>query len=123
MSVTPIAITGAYARPDGSPAQGTITATLSEPIVNAKQVVEPTPIHGFLNAEGKLVQAIKREGVVESSVPFVLDANDDAGTEPKGSHYAFVVQLDNAPVRAFYASVPHAAVSGTVDISELEPTP
>ena len=112
MAFTAITITGTFVRPDGLPDQGTITATLSEPMTNSGETVEVEPILGMLNSEGELV--------AQSGEPFELFANDDVGTKPPGAEYAFVLQLDNAPVRAFSAAVPHAAAEGKIDLIELE---
>ena len=105
-----VTITGSFERPNGEPAQGTNTASLAQSIRNADEIVTPTPVLGELNAEGKLV--------MQSGAPFVLEATDDTGTEPAGVHYRFVLQLDNAPVRIFFAALPHA--TSPVDISTLE---
>jgi hypothetical protein len=113
MALTTITITGTFTRPNGEPDQGTITATLSEVIQNGTTIIEPTPILGTLNTEGKLVN--------ESLLPFTLVANNDTATEPAGSTYNFLVQLDNAPVRSFSAVVPHTAVEGKIDLSVLDP--
>jgi hypothetical protein len=112
LSLTTITITGTFTRPNGDPDQGTITATLSEVIQNGTTIIEPTPILGTLNSEGKLVN--------EALGAFTLYANDDAATTPAGSEDTFVLQLDNAPVRSFSAVVPHTAVEGKIDLSVLE---
>lgn len=112
MSFTTITITGSFERPNGEPAQGSIVATLSETIQNGTEIVEPNPVMGVLNGEGKLVS--------ESLQPFTLAANDDTDTTPVGSTYTFLVELDTAPVRSFTATVPHAASEGKIDLSVLE---
>ena len=110
MSFTTVTITATETRPNGEAAQGTITAQLTMQLVNGEDILDPTPILGVLNDEGELV--------AQSGGAFKLAANDDTATEPKGSRYQFTVNLDNAPVRSFYASIPHTA--GSVDLSELE---
>lgn len=112
MSLTTVTITGTFENEDGTPAQGSVTAVLSEQIQNGTLIVEPVPILGRLNAEGKLVN--------QAGAAFTLVANDDTGTEPKGSRYQFTVTLSNAPVRTFDAVVSHLAAGGKVDLSELE---
>ncbi len=112
VSFTSITVTGSFERPNGEPAQGSVVAMLSTTIQNGTEIIDPTPVMGVLNSEGKLV--------AESLGPLPLAANDDAGTEPAGSTYRFVVELDNAPPRSFDAVVPHTASSGIVDISALE---
>lgn len=107
-----IKVTGAFERADKTPATGTITATLSGKITNGELTIEPTPILGELNNEGKLI--------AQSGGPFELAANDDPATLPVGTTYSFVVKLDNAPVREFDATVKHAAVKGEVTLTELE---
>lgn len=113
MSFTSITITGSFERPNGEPAQGTITATLSETVQNGTESIDPTPILGTLNGEGKLVN--------QALLPFTLVANNDTGTEPAGSMYTFVIELDSAPVRSFSAVVPHTASEGKIDLSVLDP--
>lgn len=113
MSFTTITITATETRPNGEPAQGTITATLSEPVTNGTTTIDPTPILGELNGEGKLKD--------QAGEAFTLVANDDTGTTPAGSEYSFLVEIADAPVRSFSAVVKHAATEGKVDLSELEP--
>lgn len=112
MSATQITVTGSFERPNDESAQGGVIATLSTAIQNGTEIVEPTPILGTLNEEGKLVS--------ESLEAFKLVANDDPATTPTGSTYLFVIELDNAPVRSFSAVVPHTAPGGTIDLSTLE---
>jgi hypothetical protein len=115
MAFTQITLTATFTRPDGSAAQGKVTATLSQAIQNGTAILDPTPVVGILNAAGALQNS---SGVR----PFTLEANDDPATLPQGSTYAFVVELDSAPVREFEAIVPHTASAGTIDLSALEPT-
>jgi hypothetical protein len=112
MSLTPITITTTETRPNGEPAQGTITATLSEPITNGTTTIDPTPVLGELNEEGKLK--------AQSGASFTLVANDDTGTTPEGSEYTFLIEIDTAPVRSFKAIVPHTATEGKITLAELE---
>lgn len=112
MSLTTITITTTEKRANGEAAQGTITATLSETIHNGSEAIDPTPIVGELNSEGKLKS--------QSGTPFTLIANDDTATTPAGSTYTFLIELDNAPVRSFAAVVKHTSADGTVTIGELE---
>jgi hypothetical protein len=112
VSFTAITITGSFERPNGEPAQGSVTATLSETIQNGTETIEPNPVMGVLNQEGKLV--------AESLEAFKLEANDDTGTTPAGSTYTFLVELDTAPIRSFTAVVPHTASEGKIDLTVLE---
>lgn len=114
MAFTNITITATEERPDGTPAQGSVTVTLSERITNSGVSVDPTPITGTLNTSGQLVNS--------SGHPFVVVANDDTGTTPAGSFYSFVVEFDNAPLDQFDAVVSHTAGGGTVDLSALWPS-
>jgi hypothetical protein len=115
MAFTQITITASDVRADGTPAQGTVTATLSEQIQNGTAVIDPTPIAGTLNVEGDLVDA--------SAKPFVLVATNDPATLPQGATYEFVIELDSAPLRSGSAIVPYNAAAGTVDLSVLVPSP
>jgi hypothetical protein len=115
MAFTTITITGSFTRPDGQPAQGTVTATLSEQLENGTAIIEPTPIAGVLNAAGQLKDSSGLQ-------PFTVVANDDPATTPQGSEYQFVLELDSAPVKEFSAVVSHSAVGGTVDLSALDPS-
>lgn len=107
--LTTVIVTGTFERPDGTPAEGSVIATLTAPIKNGTTSVVPTPEVGIIQA-GKLL--------AQSLGAFSLIANDDVGTEPAGTEYVFVIELDGAPVREFFAVVPHTA--GTVDITALE---
>lgn len=112
MSLTSVTITGTFKAPDGSLMTGRLIATLSATITNGAITVVPSPEHALIVA-GQLVAA--------SGAPFVLLANDDAGTLPAASTYLFTVLVDDLPVREFRASIPSASPGGTVDFSQLEP--
>jgi len=112
VSFTTITITTTEIRPNGEPAQGTVTATLSEPITNGTTTIDPTPILAELNGEGKLK--------AQSGEAFTLVANDDTGTTPEGSEYTFLIEIADAPVRSFKAIVPHTATEGKITLAELE---
>jgi hypothetical protein len=112
VSFTTVTITSAETRPNGEAAQGTIAATLSEPITNGATTIDPTSILGELNSEGKLK--------AQSGAAFTLVANDDTGTTPEGSEYTFLIEIADAPVRSFKAIVPHTATEGKITLAELE---
>lgn len=112
MAFTPITITASFERPDGQPAQGQVTATLSAQLRNGTEIVDPTPITGILNDAGHLKDT-------SGAGPLQLVANDDVDTTPAGSTYEFVVNTDAAPVDTFTAVVPHTAAAGTIDLEEL----
>ena len=111
MAFTLVTITGDFVKPDGTPGQGTVTATLSEQMQNGAAVIEPTPVVGVLRQAGSLVNL--------SGLAFILEANDDPATTPVGSEYVFLIEVDSAPVSEFSAVVPHAAAAGTIDLSVL----
>ena len=111
MAFTTVTITGSYETPAGQPAQGVITATLSEPIQNGTTQIDPTPIQGQI-VDGQVMDN-------SGELPFTLVANNDPATLPVGSSYQFTVELDNAPLQEFNAVVPYTAPSGTVDLSAL----
>jgi hypothetical protein len=111
MAFTSITITSTELCPDGSPAAGTVTATLTQQMVNGSDVAEPTPVAGVYDDAGQL----QSDTGVE---PFVLLANDDPGTTP-GAMYRFTIEIDSAPVRTGIASVPHDAAGATIDLSVL----
>lgn len=112
--ITLVTITGTFTTGDGSPAQGEIVATLSEPIINGPEILEPIGIRGILDATGMLESPLHG--------PYMLAANDDPETTPSGSTYEFVIELDGEPPRTFNAVIPYTALDGVIDISELEPT-
>lgn len=110
---TMITITGGpFLRPDGQPAQGAVTATLSEPMVNGSERIDPTPVAGILNAAGMLCDD-------SGELPFALEATTDPETLPVGAVYAFVLELDSAPIDPFSAPLPHDAPGATVDLNTL----
>jgi len=113
MAFTPVTITGTFVNPDGTPANGTVTATLLTELQNGTTTLSPRPITGVLIAGGLLK--------LSTGAPMVLDANDDVGTTPTNSYYTFRITLDGAPSTTFSAVVSHSAPGGTVDISALVP--
>jgi hypothetical protein len=113
VSFTLITVTGQWERPDGSPSQGTVTARCTGAMTNGVMIIDQVPATGRLDDEGKLVDL--------AGDPFVLAATDDAGTDPKGEGYEWTLEIDEAPVRSFYAPLSHAAPEATVDLSTLEP--
>ncbi len=115
VSFTPITITGDFTRPDQDVPQGTVTMTLSCRLVNGTEVAVPTPIVGVVNTAtvGLLL--------APSLKPLMVLANNDAATEPAGSTYSFVIELDNAPLVEFDAVVPATAPGATIDITALMP--
>lgn len=110
MAFTLITVTGRFTREDGSPSQGTVTAQLTEYLRNGVFNVGRVPATGRLDDEGKLVNL--------ADEAFKLVATDDEGTEPTGVAYEWTLQIDDAPVRSFFAPLSHAV--GTIDLSELE---
>lgn len=114
MTLTRITITGKFTQPNGLPSSGTISAILSNTIQNGQEVVEPIRVEGVLNGSGHLVTRGTQQ-------PFVLVANNDPETLPLGTGYIFQIKINNANVRQFTAIVPHNAVNGVIDITELTP--
>jgi hypothetical protein len=114
VAFTQITITASFEHPDGTPAAGQVTASLSEPITNSGVTIDATSISGTLSHAGTLLNP---EGQ-----PFTLAATDDTGTTPAGAFYTFTLELDEQPIRAFDTAIPHTAPSGTLDLSTLEPT-
>lgn len=112
MALTQITLTGTLTRPDGTPAEGTFTATLSGTMTNGTTVVEPAPLSGVLGASGPTNQA---------GQPFLLTAIDDPGTTPTDRYYTFLLELDGVPLDPFTAAISHTAPGGTVDLSTLIP--
>lgn len=115
MAFTQVTITETFTRADGSAAEGTVTATLSEPIQNGGAMIEPAPIVGTLNVQGQLV--------AQDLAPFTLAAVDDTGTLPTGATYTFLVEVDSAPVREFTAVLSHLVAGQTVTLAALEDAP
>jgi len=105
MAFTLVNVTGWFVSPSGTPATGSVTATLTKPMTNGATVVDCTPITVTLNDAGQL------SGLV-------LAANDDAGTTPQETMYTFTLQLDHAAVQEFQATV--SCSTPTVDFSALE---
>jgi len=120
MSFTLVTIIGTFEREDGSPSQGTVTAQLTEDLRNGVDEVGRVPATGRLDDEGKLVNL--------AGEAFKLVATDDEGTEPKEAAYQWTLQIDEAPVRSFFAPLPHVGNGAeleegetpTIDLSELE---
>lgn len=110
---TPIMITGTFERADQAPAQGTVTLTLSARIQNGLIIIDTEPIVARLGAAGQLINSY--------GGPLVVVANDDPGTLPAGTSYAFLIETDAAPAHRFSAVVPHAAAGASIDITALQP--
>lgn len=100
---TPITVTGTYEDANGKALTGTVTATPSSTIQNENKTVSPV--------------AVKAKIVAGVLTGFVLKANDDSGTLPRGSSYTFKVQVAGSPLLEFKAIVKHEP--STIDISEL----
>lgn len=113
MAFTQITITATPDTPAGQPASGTLTATLSEPMQNATELIDPTPISGTF-VDG----ALKDDS---GEQPFTLAANDDTGTTPAApsASYLFVLALDSAPLQQASAVISHLAPGGTVDLTSI----
>ena len=75
MSFTPVSVQATRANPDGSPATGTITFTLNAEMTNGTESIQPRPILGVLDPQGRLVAQSNQQALV-------LLANDDDGTTP-----------------------------------------
>ncbi len=102
---TTVEIVGAFATQAGSPAAGTITFTLTQPMANDGIVALPTPIVATLDATGRLVVR--------------LYANDDAATVPTGVQYGVTEQIVGAQPRDYFILLSHSETP--VDISTLMP--
>jgi hypothetical protein len=113
MAFTTITLTGQFYNPDGTPAHGTVTATLDTAITNSDHTIEPTPITGIINSTGQLV-AVTGE-------PFTLTANNDSATLPTGTFSYFTVTTVGAAPQSFTAIIPYNAPSSTIDVSALVP--
>lgn len=114
MTLSLITITATDLAPSGAdPVSARLTATLSAAFQNGTTVVEPEPIVGEFVA-GEL---LADDGVTA----FAVYPNDAPGTEPMGTTYLIVVEVDNAPIREGTVSVPYDAVDGTIDLSVLMP--
>lgn len=107
---TPVTITGTYENPDGTSANGTITATLSSPLRNGVDQVTVMAFTGVVH-DGQFVRDL-------SDAPFIAYATDDEGTVPTDATYAFVILLDDQSPRGFTCVLPHA--TSPVDITVLE---
>jgi hypothetical protein len=104
MSFTTVVVTRTYKRPGGAGASGTVTFTPTVPMVNGVTVVA-TPEVATLTRSGSI------------TVP--LAANDDPDTTPEGVTYLVRERLVGAPERKYYVEIPHDALGGTADLSEL----
>jgi hypothetical protein len=87
MAFTLVTITGEFANPDGSPATGLFTATLSASLWNAGEQLAPVTITGIV-ANG-LIEGTNQEA-------FMIEATDDIGTTPPDVYYSFRLSLDGA---------------------------
>ena len=85
---TPVSVQTTRLNADGSPASGTITFTLNAEMLNGTVQVQPQPIAGVLNSEGKLT--------AQSGYALVLFANDDEATTPADPTAAYIVSEDIA---------------------------
>lgn len=102
---TEVTVTGTFTGESGSPAAGSLTFTLTQPMTNGDVVVPPKPLTVTLNEHG--------------SFSVILFANDDEATVPQGAQYGVTEQVTGAQPRDYCILVSHAATP--VDISTLMP--
>jgi hypothetical protein len=121
MAFTLVEITAQFERADGSPSQGTVTARCTAAMTNGVLLIDRVPATGRLDDEGKLVDL--------AGDAFLLAATNDEGTTPTGQGYEWTLEIDEAPIRAFDAPLPHVGNGvepeegkpPAIDLSELEP--
>lgn len=104
MAFTLVEIAGTFAQASSKPGGGKVTATLSKPIENSNKTLQVAPIKAPIQ-NGKVV--------------LKLYANNDPETLPQNSFYTFLVEPAQADSYTFKTIVPHNAVGGKIDLSEL----
>ncbi len=112
---TSIAVQGLFLGGDGSPSSGTFSATPNSTVTNGETEYPATPVVGELNPAGQIV--------AQSQEAFVIDATDDEGTEPEGSSYTFILELDGTSLREFSAAVPAASTAAESNGSTVKDSP
>ncbi len=105
MSFTTVVVEGTFKTSAGQSATGTLTFTLTQPMVNSDVSVQPSPIIVTLNGSGHFSTT--------------LYANDDEGTLPQGVQYGVTEQITGAQPRDYFILVSHS--TNPVDISTLMP--
>lgn len=105
MAFTTVTLTGTYRDAQGNAAAGSLTFTLTAAMVNADQLVPPTPIQVFLDSNGAFSVA--------------LYANDDTATVPSNVQYGVTEQVANGQPRDYFITLSHLV--SPVDISTLMP--
>jgi len=103
MSFTPIVLTGQWQKPDGSPAAGSVVASLTEGLVNTSQPAAQIVNFAYLDANGNLAMPVY--------------ADNDTGTNPVGSQYYCTVTIIGSPRTAGYIVVP-AVPAGSRSVTD-----
>ena len=107
MSFTWIEVTFTYRNTDDSPAAGTLTFQLTNPITDGTDIVVMDPQLVVLDENG--------------SGSILLPANDDSTTIPIGTGYVVTEKIRETSPRTYSVIIPYDADGGTVDLSSLAP--
>lgn len=105
MSFTSVTVVGTFHDQTGSPASGTLTFTLTQPMQNGDVIVDPQPVVVTLDSSGHFST--------------VLLANDDSATTPVSVQYGVTETLAGAQPRDYFVVVSQA--TSPVDLSTLMP--
>ena len=107
MSFTPITVTFTFLNSDNSPAKGTVSFRLTNPITDRTDVIVGDLQLVTLDANGY------------GSI--TLPANDDSTTFPVGTGYIVTEKIQNASPRTYNVILNHTQPGGTIDLSNLAP--
>jgi hypothetical protein len=107
VSFTPITVTFTFLNSDNSPANGTVSFRLTNPITDRTDVIVGDLQLVTLDANGY------------GSI--TLPANDDSTTFPVGTGYIVTEKIQNASPRTYNVILNHTQPGGTIDLSNLAP--
>ena len=103
MSATLVLLGGAFTRPDGTASEGSGVATLSAIVRNGTEEIVPEPLQLTLDGLGRVCTL--------ALFPFILSANDDAGSVPDDTTYEFDLTIDSTPFETFVATISYLATA------------
>jgi hypothetical protein len=107
MAFTPVTVFRPYFNPDGSPATGSVTFTVTDEIAQVGVGAVPcSQVEAVLGADG-----------TPGYLSVTLYANDDSSTEPSGTGYNVVENIDYANQLPYQIVVPNT--SSRIDLSSL----
>lgn len=109
MAFTLISVQGTYLLPNGSPASGSVSFTLTAPMRDASTDVTITPTEQIV--------ALDNSG----SIAINLYANDDATTQPDGVTYEVNERINETGYNKYFITVNSNSPNGVFNLADVVP--